>query len=217
MPTIMKIQSFTFNFFSENTYVLYDDSKECAIIDPGCYDGEEKKTLENFIAQNNLTPTLLLNTHCHIDHILGNAFVAEKYNLGLYCHANETEWLTQAPYYGKAMYNVAVEPSPAPVGFLEEGDTVKFGTTTLEVLFAPGHSVGSIVFYNAAAKAAIVGDVIFNRSIGRTDLPGGNHQQLLQSIQTKIYTLPNDTVLYPGHMEPTTVGEEKLHNQFVRG
>lgn len=213
----MKIQSFTFNFFSENTYVLHDDSLECAIVDPGCYNPEEKKELENFIAQNNLTPTLLLNTHCHIDHILGNAFVAEKYKLRLYCHANEKEWLQQAPYYGKAMYHVDVEPSPTPIGFLEDGDTVKFGNTTLMVLFAPGHSVGSIVFYNAEEKAAIVGDVIFKQSIGRTDLPGGNHQQLLNSIKTKIYTLPNDTILYPGHMEQTTVGEEKLYNPFVRG
>lgn len=213
----MKVKYFTFNFFGENTYVLYDETGECVIVDPGCYTAEEEMALAAFIEEMQLTPVKLLNTHCHIDHILGNDFVARKYGLELYCHSYEIDWLTQAPHYGLAMYNVRVTPSPQPAGFLQEGDVVKFGNTELQVLFAPGHSVGSIVFYDAASKKAIVGDVIFNRSVGRTDLPGGNTQTLMQSIKTKIYTLPDDTVLYPGHMEPTTVGEEKLYNPFVRG
>lgn len=214
---MMKVKYFTFNFFGENTYVLYDETGECVIVDPGCYTAEEEMTLAGFIEEKQLTPVKLLNTHCHIDHILGNDFVARKYGLELYCHAYEVDWLTQAPHYGLAMYNVRVTPSPQPAGFLSEGDVVRFGNTELQVLFAPGHSVGSIVFYNAADRCAIVGDVIFNRSVGRTDLPGGDTQTLMQSIKTKIYTLPDDTVLYPGHMEPTTVGEEKLYNPFVRG
>jgi hydroxyacylglutathione hydrolase len=213
----MKIRTFTFNFFSENTYILYDETGECVIVDPGCYFAEEETQLTGFISQNNLSPVKLLNTHCHIDHIFGNSFVAHKYNIPLYCHTLEVEWLEQGPHYGQAMYNVRLQPSPAPAGFLAEGDEVTFGNTTLQVLFTPGHSQGSITFYNAASKTAIVGDVIFNRSVGRTDLPGGNFATLENSIKTKIYTLPNDTVLYAGHMEPTTVGEEKMHNPFVRG
>ncbi len=213
----MEVQAFTFNFFAENTYVLFDETKECVIVDPGCYFEEEKQALKNFISENGLTPVKLLNTHCHIDHIFGNAFVAETYKIDLYCHPKEVEWIEQAPYYGQAMYNVRIDPSPLPKFFLDEGDTVTFGNTTLDVFFTPGHSVGSIVFYSKADAKAIVGDVIFNRSIGRTDLPGGNYAHLENSIKTKIYTLPDNTILYAGHMEPTTVGEEKRENPFVKG
>ena len=213
----MEVQSFTFNFFAENTYVLFDETKECVIVDPGCYFEEERQALKKFIAENELTPVKLLNTHCHIDHILGNAFVAETYKIDLYCHPKEVEWIEQAPYYGQAMYNVRVDPSPLPKYFLDEGDTVTFGNTKLDVFFTPGHSVGSIVFYSKADAKAIVGDVIFHRSIGRTDLPGGNYSHLENSIKTKIYTLPDNTILYAGHMEPTTVGEEKRENPFVKG
>lgn len=213
----MKIQQFTFNFFAENSYVLYDDTNECVIVDPGCYHNEEKHALKSFITDNALKPVKLLNTHCHLDHIFGNSFVAEEFGLDLYCHPKEVEWIEQAPYYSQAMYGIKIEPSPMPKYFLEEGDTVTFGTTTLNVLFAPGHSVGSIIFYSKEDKAAIVGDVIFKQSIGRTDLPGGSYPELENSIKTKIYTLPDDTVLYPGHMETTTVGEEKKLNPFVKG
>lgn len=213
----MEVQAFTFNFFAENTYVLFDETKECVIIDPGCYFEEEKQALKKFIDENGLTPVKLLNTHCHIDHIFGNAFVADTYKVDLYCHPKEVEWIEQAPYYGQAMYNVRIDPSPLPKFFLDEGDAVTFGNTTLDVFFTPGHSVGSIVFYSKADAKAIVGDVIFNRSIGRTDLPGGNYAQLENSIKTKIYTLPDTTILYAGHMEPTTVGEEKRENPFVKG
>lgn len=213
----MEIKQFTFNFFAENTYVLYDDTKECVIIDPGCYHNEEKQQLQSFISDNGLKPVRLLNTHCHLDHIFGNKFIADTYNLDLYCHPKEVEWVEQAPYYAQSMYNIKIEPSPMPKFFLDEGDTVSFGNTTLEVLFAPGHSIGSIVFYNKESNAAIVGDVIFNKSIGRTDLPGGSFPTLEKSIKTKIYTLPDSTVLYPGHMDTTTVGEEKKLNPFVKG
>jgi len=212
----MNIQAFTYNFFAENTYVLYDETKECIIVDPGCYFDKEKRNLMDFIAENNLKPVKLINTHCHLDHIFGNSFVVNEYGIDLYCHPIEEEPLMQAPYYGQAMFNVSVEPSPRPAGYLLEGDTVTFGNTTLDILFAPGHSPGHIVLYCKADNAAIVGDVIFRRSIGRTDLPGGDFEQLKNSILTKIYTLPDDTVLYPGHMETTTVGEEKAHNPFVR-
>lgn len=212
----MEIRSFTFNPFAENTYILYDETLECVIVDPGCYTTEEQRAMVDFITANNLKPVKLLNTHCHLDHIFGNRFIADTYKLELFIHPNEKEWLEQAPYYSRAMYGVSVEPSPEPAGYLNEGDTVTFGNTSLKVLLAPGHSQGSIVFYNETDKTAIAGDVIFNRSIGRSDLPGGDYQQLENSIRTKIYTLPDETVLYPGHNEPTTVGEEKKFNPFVR-
>jgi glyoxylase-like metal-dependent hydrolase (beta-lactamase superfamily II) len=213
----MQVQQFTFNFFAENTYVLYDDTNECVIIDPGCYHNEEKKALKDFILDNDLNPVKLLNTHCHLDHIFGNKFIAEEFNLDLHCHKNELSWIKQAPYYAQAMYNIKIEPSPMPKFFLDEDDKVNFGETTLDVLFTPGHSTGSITFYSEGSKTAIVGDVIFHRSIGRTDLPGGSFKELEKSIKTKIYTLPDDTILHAGHMESTTVGDEKKMNPFVTG
>ncbi|HYG15973.1 MAG TPA: MBL fold metallo-hydrolase [Bacteroidia bacterium] len=212
----MEIQSFTFNPFAENTYILYDETLECVIVDPGCYTPEEQQAMVNFIAAKNLKPVQLLNTHCHLDHIFGNRFIADTFKLKLYCHPNEVEWLEQVPLYSRAMYGVSVEPSPEPAGFLNEGDTVTFGNTALKVLLAPGHSPGSIVFYNEKGRTAIVGDVIFYRSIGRSDLPGGDYQQLETSIRTKIYTLPGETRLYSGHGEPTTVDEEMRFSPFVR-
>lgn len=213
----MQVEQFTFNFFAENTYVLYDDTKECVIVDPGCYDNKEKKVLKDFIKDKGLKPVKLLNTHCHLDHIFGNKYVIEEFGVDLYCHKKEVEWIEQAPHYSKAMYNIKIEPSPMPKFFLDEGETVSFGNTVLDIFFTPGHSTGSITFYHKDSAQAIVGDVIFHRSIGRTDLPGGSFKVLEKSIKTKIYTLPDDTVLYTGHMEATTVGEEKKMNPFVKG
>ncbi len=213
----MQVSQFTFNFFAENTYLLYDDTKECVIVDPGCYTNEEKKVLKDFILKNELKPVKLLNTHCHLDHVFGNKFVVDEFGVDLYCHKKEVEWIEQAPYYSQAMYNIKIEPLPLPKFFLDEGDIVSFGNTVLEVFFTPGHSTGSITFYHKESLQALVGDVIFKHSIGRVDLPGGDFKELEKSIKTKIYTLPDDTVLYAGHMETTTVGEEKRMNPFVKG
>jgi hydroxyacylglutathione hydrolase len=213
---MLKIQAFTFNPFSENTYVIWDDSSlQAAIVDPGCMDYAEITVLDNFLTQEKLIPTLLLNTHCHIDHVLGNHHVSIKYNLSLHAHALEKsvlEWSQSAAL----LYQLPYEPSPAIATFLQEGDTLFLGGEKIEVLFTPGHSPGSVTFVSHSAQFALVGDVIFRESIGRTDLPGGDFATLSQSIQSKIYSLPPHYLLYNGHGSPTDVRHEMQYNPFVK-
>lgn len=211
----MQIQKFTFNYFSENTYLLYDETLECAIIDPGCCNREEENTLKNFITSKNLNPVLLLNTHCHIDHILGNAFVADTYNLNLHIHKEDLQVLIAGTVVADR-YGIPYNPSPNAEVFLEEGQTISFGNTSLDIVFTPGHSPGSICFINHKNKNVIGGDVLFQGSIGRTDLPGGDFETLANSIRTKLYTLPDDYIVYPGHGDETTIGIEKISNPFVK-
>jgi len=210
---MMTIQTFVFNPFQENTIVAFDETKEAVVIDPGCYEPEERKELDDFISTQKLTVKYLLNTHCHIDHVLGNDYVKEKYKVKLLIHAYDEPLLravkNYAPNYGFAGYREAL-----PDQFLKEGDTVQFGNTTLHVLFLPGHSPGHIGFYNREQKVILSGDVLFEGSIGRTDLPGGDFNTLLDSIHRKLFTLPDDVVVYPGHGGTTTLGEEKISNPF---
>ena len=210
----MQVATFTFNDFAENTYILYDETKQCAIIDPGCHKASEQKQLADFIAQHNLTPTLLVNTHCHIDHVLGNPFVANKYNLPLHLHKNEIETYKDTDRWAK-MFGLVIEEMPSPQVFIDAGQTLSFGNTTLEILFTPGHSVASLSFYEPISKQLISGDVLFYQSIGRTDLPGGNFDTLISSIKTQLFNLPNDTKVYSGHGPSTTIGHEKLNNPFL--
>lgn len=211
---MITIQTFTFNPFQENTYLLFDDTNDCVIIDPGCSNTNERKLLKDFIKKNNLKPVKILNTHCHIDHILGNKFIADTYKLGL--EANEKDLKTLAAGRVSAeIFGIDYEESPQPSVFLNEGDVVKFGESALEIVFTPGHSTGSICFYNRDDKFVIGGDVLFFQSIGRTDLPGGNHQLLLESIRTKLFTMPDDFTVYPGHGPSTTIGFEKENNPFL--
>lgn len=209
----MKVQSFTFNPFQENTYIIYDESLEAAIIDPGCYEPVEQKELDRFIEQNNLKVKLLLNTHCHIDHVLGNAYVKEKYKLPLLIHKAEEPLLrsvrSYASNYGFQQYHEAL-----PDAYLTEADKVKFGTTELNVIFVPGHSPGHIAFYHPDQKLLLSGDVLFEGSIGRTDLPGGDFTTLINSIHKKLFTLPDDVLVYSGHGGTTSLGEEKITNPF---
>ncbi len=211
---MITIQSFTFNPFSENMYILYDETKEALIIDPGCYTQPEKEELAKFIVETGLKPVKLLNTHAHIDHVLGNNFVAGKFGLKLEMHEADVDLLRSAPVYGQ-MWGIKPEPSPEPSTFLTEGDVVLFGNSKLDVLFTPGHCPGSITFFSSAEKFAIVGDVLFYGSIGRTDLPGGNHELLISSIREKLFPLGDDMVVYPGHGPSTTIGFEKQHNPFL--
>ncbi len=211
----MEIQHFTFNPFQENTYLLINEKKECIIIDPGCYFEEERKQLQNYIEKEGLKVTRLLNTHCHIDHVLGNKLVVTTYGVGLEIHPLEKLLLDRSPEIGK-MYNIPFDPSPEPVRFLEEGEKITFGDDELEVLLTPGHSPGSVCFYSSAGKFVIGGDVLFFQSIGRTDLPGGSHQTLLNSIREKLFVLPDDVTVYPGHGQSTTIGYEKQHNPFLQ-
>ena len=209
----MHIQTFVFNDLQENTYVLYDETKECVIIDPGCYEKEEQEELVNFIHAGGLQVKFLLNTHCHIDHVLGNAFVKAKYKMKLYIHPTEVAVLKSvplyAPVYGFNQYQVSEADA-----YLEEGDSVKFGNQVLEVLFVPGHSPGHIAFYNRKENYVIAGDVLFYNSIGRTDLPGGNFNTLINSIHQKLFNLPDNTTVFPGHGPDTTIGFEKKTNPF---
>ncbi len=209
-----QVASFSVNPFQENTYVLYDDTKECAIIDPGCYDTREQNELVNFIKHHELTPRLFLNTHCHLDHIFSNKFVADKFKLGLQIHEKELPILKGASI-AASMYGVALTPSPEPDKFLKEGDELTFGNTKLKVLFTPGHSPGSVCFFNKEEEYLIAGDVLFLQSIGRTDLPGGNHQDLIDSIKNKLLPLGDKVIVHPGHGPQTTIGFEKENNPFL--
>jgi len=210
---MLHIKTFVFNPFSENTYIAYDDSLVGVVIDPGCYEREEKEELDNFIKSKNVSIKYLLNTHAHIDHVLGNYHVKEKYKVPFLMHKKDESVLkavkSYAPNYGFANYTEA-----APDQFLEEGDEVVCGTSRFSVLFLPGHAPGHIGFYNEKEKILISGDVLFRSSIGRTDLPGGHHETLIKSIQQKLFVLPDDVVVYPGHGSTTTLGEEKRSNPY---
>lgn len=211
---MITIHTFAYNGFQENTYVLTDETNEAVIIDPGCYSVSEQTELFNFITKNNLTPVKLLNTHCHIDHILGNNFVCTKFNIELYIHQLDLPTLHATTEYGH-LYGFTVDKSPEPAHFLNDGDVVKFGNSTLEVLFTPGHAPGHVVFVNHEQQFVINGDVLFRGSIGRTDLPGGNHQTLINSIKNKLFLLPDDYVVHTGHGPTTTIGYEKKYNPFL--
>jgi hydroxyacylglutathione hydrolase len=211
----LKIESFTFNPFSENTYVLYDDTKECVVIDPGCSNKTEQQELQAFLKTNELKVVRLLNTHCHIDHVLGNKFVADTYGVPLEIHEDDLPVLRSVPTYSAA-YGFPQYQEVLPEKFLKEGEDVAFGNTKLEVLFTPGHAPGHVVFYHPESQNLIGGDVLFQRSIGRTDLPGGDYDTLIQSIRTKLFTLPEEVTVHPGHGPSTTIGEEKASNPFLR-
>ncbi|WP_194774366.1 MBL fold metallo-hydrolase [Pararhodonellum marinum] len=211
---MLRIKSFTFNPFMENTFVLFDESKEALIIDPGCYEKEETKILTDFILAEALKPVKLINTHCHIDHVLGNAFVKSHFKLPLWMHAFEVPVLKSVSSYA-SNYGFPAYQDSEPDFFFKDGDTLKFGNTTLEILWVPGHAPGHVVLYDADSLSCICGDTLFQGSIGRTDLPGGNHETLIKAIKEKLLTLPEEVTLYPGHGAETTVGAEKKFNPFV--
>jgi len=213
---MLKVDFFTFNPFQENTYILHDESKQCIIMDPGCYTPAEKDELSRFIEQQALLPVRLINTHCHIDHVLGNKFVADTYRLQLELHLMEIPLLRAVTEYGP-QYGIFPEEVPEPTLLIREGDEIKFGTTTLKVLHTPGHSPGSLCFYDESSGQIISGDVLFQLSIGRTDLPGGNYTDLMKSIREKLFVLPEGTKVYPGHGPSTTIGFEKQNNPFLTG
>lgn len=205
---------FPFNPFQENTYLIYDDSGECVIFDPGCYTDMEKSILAGFIAEQGLKPVRLINTHCHLDHVFGNKFIHDKYGLSPELHRGEEVVLAHAPEAAR-MYGVPMEESPVPGGYLEEGDVIEFGNTRLEAMFTPGHSPASLSFYCQEHQFVIVGDVLFEGSIGRTDLPGGDFDTLISSIREKLLVLSDAVRVYPGHGPETTIGEERRSNPFL--
>lgn len=211
---MLQIQVLTFNPVQENTYLLFNEKNECIIVDPGCYYDNEKEALAVAIGQNNLRPKILLNTHCHLDHVFGNKFIAEKYNLTLHLHKAEEQLLKMAPASG-LMFNLPFDNYAGEFIFLNEGDIITLGDDKLEVIHAPGHSPGSICFYCKEQKFIISGDVLFNLGIGRTDLPGGSHEQLISSIKDKLFLLPDDVTVYNGHGIETSIGYERKNNPFL--
>ena len=214
---MIKIKTFAFNPFQENTYLLFDETGECAIIDPGCYDDFEEKELTAFIEEKKLKPVKLLNTHCHIDHIFGNKFISDKYKLGLEIHKLDLVVLKRAEDACKLYGIPGYEVSPEPEKFIDEGDEIFFGKSKLEILFVPGHAPGHIAFVNKEQRFIIGGDVLFYGSIGRTDFPGCDHDALIRSIKNKFYTLGDDFQVMPGHGPDTNIGFEKKNNPFVSG
>jgi glyoxylase-like metal-dependent hydrolase (beta-lactamase superfamily II) len=211
---MFQIKVFTFNPVQENTYLLYNEHNECIIIDPGCYYDHEKDELQSFINTNKLQPKILLNTHCHLDHVFGNKFIAEEYNLKLKAHALEQPVLEMAPASG-LMFNLPFDSYMGEIIFLEEGDVVSLRDDELKVIHAPGHSPGSICFYCEKQKFIIGGDVLFKNSIGRTDLPYGSHEDLIQNIKEKLFKLPEDVIVYSGHGPTTTIGDEMESNPYL--
>lgn len=209
-----EVAVFEFSPFAENTYVLYDESGECVIFDPGCYAEEERAVLRDFVLEKQLRVVRLINTHGHLDHVFGNAFVHRTWGVLPELHRDELPLLEHYPSVCR-MYGIpGAEPSPLPERFLEAGEVVAFGNTRLEILFTPGHSPASLSFYCRASGFIVAGDVLFYESIGRTDLPGGHHATLLESIRTQLFTLPGETVVYPGHGPATTVRHEMEYNPF---
>jgi hydroxyacylglutathione hydrolase len=212
---MLKVHKLTFNPFSENTYVVADGTNNCAIVDPGCCNDKERNELVKIIETFGLKPVLLLNTHCHIDHIPGNKFICEKYGLFPQIHEKELDILQRAPQYGE-FFGFHCDPSPEPKKFLNEHDEVKLGNTVLKVLFTPGHSPGSISFYSEKDKLVLSGDVLFYRSVGRFDLPESNGKDLYQSLVNIMMKLPDDVKVYSGHGPETTIGFERYNNPFLQ-
>ena len=212
---MITIKSFEFSPIQENTYILYNEFNDCLVVDPGCYFDNEREELAAFIEQKALKPKMLVNTHCHLDHVFGNKFVAEKYGLKLSLHEKELPVLQFAPASG-LMYNMPFDNYTGEFIFLKEGETLKLGADELKILFTPGHSPASISFYSEKQGFVVSGDVLFQRSIGRTDLPGGDFETLIKSIKTQLLVLPDDTKVYSGHGLVTTIGEEKRGNPYLQ-
>jgi hydroxyacylglutathione hydrolase len=211
---MLYLKSFTFNPFQENTYVLYNEAKEAFIIDPGNSNTEEHLKLQNFISENELQPLRLLLTHGHLDHVLGNKFIYDTYGLLPEVHKDDL-FFVESMVQTANMYGIPCEASPMPEKFLSAGDTILLGTDSFACIHAPGHSPGSLCFYNKENKLLIGGDVLFQQSIGRSDLPKGDHNTLINSIQEKLMVLDDDVKVFSGHGPATTIGQEKLYNPFL--
>jgi hydroxyacylglutathione hydrolase len=213
---MLHVKVFLFSPIRENTYIVYNDENQCMIIDPGCYLETEREALAAYVESRKLKPLQLVNTHCHLDHVFGNKFVAETYGLLPYIHPEEKALLDYAPASG-LMWNLPFDAWQGEVRYLVPGEKLTLGMNSMEILLTPGHSPGSLSFYAPAEGFVIAGDVLFRESIGRTDLPGGNMDTLARSIRTQLYTLPDNTRVLPGHGPETNIGWEKAHNPFVNG
>jgi hydroxyacylglutathione hydrolase len=211
---MIQIKKFVFNAFQVNTYLLYDETGECTIIDAACSSHREQEELSAFISGQKLKPVKLLSTHSHIDHILGNEWFSETYNLPLSAHPDGNIYLTNAIDHAES-FGLRLDRVCKPSVSLTDGQDIFFGNSHLKVLHTPGHALGSVCFYCEEIPFVIAGDVLFYQSIGRTDLPGGDYDVLKNSIWSKLFVLPDQTLVYPGHGPETTIGSEKVSNPFV--
>lgn len=211
---MIQIKSFVFNPFQENTYILYDETREAIIIDPGCFEKYEEKKLTDFVEKEQLKIKTIYNTHCHIDHVLGNDFCKRTFNVPLIIPEKEIDQFRAVKVYSMN-YGIHNYSEAEPDKLLSEKDKIEFGNSSLEIFFIPGHSPGHLVFFNRQEQICIAGDVIFQGSIGRTDLPGGDHNTLINGIKDVLFTLDDEMTVYSGHGPATILGQEKKFNPFV--
>jgi len=213
---MINVKKFTFNPLQENTYILYDETSDCVIIDAGCYFNYEQEELTRFIREMKLCPVKLVNTHCHFDHILGITFCRLTYRIPFLAHKDDEFLIERAVVQGD-VFGVPMEPVDLPDEWIGEGERLSFGNSSMEILHVPGHAPGSLVFYDPIQEFILAGDVLFRGSIGRTDLPKGNLEQLISHIKDKLLILPDETIVYCGHGPETTIGAEKRTNPFLAG
>ncbi len=211
---MLTIKKFVVNPLQENSFVLYDETKECIIIDAGFYYDDEKTEIDTFIVENQLIVTKLVNTHCHFDHIMGIEYLRGKYKVPFFAHKEDSFWIEKAVEQGE-MFNIPMNPVSPIDTYIDENNLVEFGNSSLRVIHVPGHSPGHIVFYSEENSKLIAGDVLFYGSIGRADLPGGDYNTLVSAIKSKVLVLPTDTKVYCGHGPETTIGFEKANNPFL--
>jgi len=211
---MIHLKTFVFNPFQVNAFVLWDETGECIIVDASCYEEQEFQKLFDFISSNKLTPKAVLNTHAHVDHLTGTKRVCDTYKIEMHLHASEMFLHENAQIQGRT-FGFDIQKPPKPASYLNDGDVFKFGNSEIKMFHAPGHSPGSMLFYMENEGFLITGDVLFSGSIGRTDLPGGDFKQLIESIQSKILVLPGETRVFPGHGPETTVQKEIKSNPFL--
>jgi len=211
----MILYHLVFNPYEVNTFIVAAGDGQCAIIDPACCSPGEQATLKKFITDKGLRPVWLINTHGHFDHVIGNAFVCNTWQVKTAAHRDDL-FLMENAYRQGEIFGFSVEQPPKPSVFLEDNDTVDFDNVSLQVRHIPGHSPGSIVLYSSAQNRVFVGDVMFRGSIGRTDLPGGNYDLLIAGIEKKLMTLSPDTKVYTGHGPETSIGQERKYNPFLK-
>ena len=212
---MLQIHLFVFNLFGENTYIIFDDTKECVIIDPGCHTSNEENVLFGFLDSRKLKPVMIINTHGHVDHVVGNNAVKRRYGIPVAAHPDTKADFVQAKRQAVWLGFQLEGDIDLPDQELQDDEVIKVGESILKVICTPGHARGSVSLYAPAEGWVITGDALFCRSIGRTDLPGGDFDTLRESIRTRLFTLPDDTEVYCGHGESTTIGEEKDFNPYV--
>jgi glyoxylase-like metal-dependent hydrolase (beta-lactamase superfamily II) len=211
---MLQIKKFTFNPVGVNAYLLWDDTNEAVLIDPACSNMAEEKTLSRFVEDNNLKIVHLLNTHGHFDHLMGNSFAGDKWNLISRIHPGDLPMVSQARQH--AMFFGITMANPKEAQALNTQEEIAFGNSVLKVIHVPGHSAGSVAYHCEESKFLVVGDILFEGSVGRTDLPGGNHALLISGIKEKLLTLDDNTRVFSGHGNETTIGEERRYNPFLK-